>query len=263
MMTTPFVRSFLLLGLSSFVIGGIAAPAARAQSILESNLGAKEDASDSRYGVPGRRIGGGTRSETVFANTLGALTAITTPAPLSITTASHPTLLFYVPEMASNNSAEFVLRDSNDALVYEKTFEVSKEAGFVTVGIADMPDMPALTPDENYQWYFSIVPNVSDRSNDTTVYGSIRRVAPSDWFAQQSVPTGFATQLAIAEPLMEARLLYQQANLWHDAAIVLNELRQAEPDNEAIAAEWNQLLASAGLTDVLSPAVSTVQAVLN
>lgn len=61
-MTTSFLRSFLLLSLSGFIGWGAIAPASYAQNIVDIKTNTtKDESSDSRYGVPGRRIGGGTR----------------------------------------------------------------------------------------------------------------------------------------------------------------------------------------------------------
>ncbi len=243
----------------SFLIPLVVAPASFANAAAgeQSNVVISEQASalqpgqsspTLRQGIPGRRVGGGTRSDLIFANASDVLTAITTPDPLTVTSASHPRLLFYVPEMLSDNTVEFVLRDRQDNLIYETTFTLAREAGTVSVDLADS-GLPALSLNENYQWYFSIVPNALDRANDVVVHGSVRRVDSAEWLALHPAGMALAEQLVAADPLEQARL-YRQANLWHDAALILDSLYQADPENVAIATAWSQLLQSAGLSNI-------------
>lgn len=238
------------------------APASWASAVDIATNSKDKDDSDLQEGVPGRRVGGGTRGDQVFANADAVLAALVTSSNLSVTTAAYPTLLFYVPEMVAANSVEFVLRDSHDQLIYETAFQLSRTGGLVSVQIAET-SMPPLNSNEDYQWYFSIVPDATDRANDVVVEGRIRRVEQSDWLVQQQVSASVRDQLAIAPPLAQARLLYQQANMWHDAALILEELRQQEPDNPAIAAEWNQLLDSVGLLSILQDPPAPIQVGLN
>ena len=267
MISKQFARAATLAGLGSLLSLAVPTQVSFANSIANPTTRAttEQDSSDDvRQGLPGRRLSGGTRQGSVFTNAFDCLTALTTPDPVSITTADRPTLMFYVPKMASENNVEFVLRDGNDDLVYETTFLLNSDAGLVSVDTAEAADMPALSLNEDYQWYFSIVPDSDDRANDVVVHGGIRRVDQGDWLAQQPVDADLTAdlteQLETASPLMQARVLYQQANLWHDAALMLNKMRQAEPENDAIATEWTQLLESAGLANVLQASSPTVQA---
>lgn len=212
-----------------------------------------------RQGLPGRRLGGGTRSDRLFAGDYAYLTALVTSDNVSVTAAERPTLLFYVPEMLSANAVEFVLRDANDELVYEAMFEVGAEGGVVSIDTAASADMPALTRNENYSWYFSIVPNAADRAHDVAVHGSVRRVDLADWLHQQDVDVALLDEFSSLSSLEKARVLYQQANMWHDAALMLDALHRADPQNTAIAAEWSQLLESAGLVTVSSTSQASIQ----
>ncbi len=235
-----------LLTLTTLSVDSLANPTVK---LVESATSAKEQGSDNlRQGIPGRRLGGGTRSDTIFSNAYAALVAVTMPDALSVTTALQPKLLFYVPAMTTANTAEFVLFNHGNELVYETTFEVAPTGGLVSVEIPE--DAPPLALDENYQWYFSIIPEANDRAHDIVVYGSIRRVDAAAWLAQRQIDISRLDQLT---PLRKARTLYQQADLWLDAAVMLDQMRQQNPEDIAIAAEWSHLLESAGLTPMLQP----------
>lgn len=212
-----------------------------------------------RQGLPGRRLGGGTRSDRLFVGDYAYLTALITSDNVSVTAAERPTLLFYVPEMLSANAVEFVLRDANDELVYDATFEVAADGGVVSIDTATAVDMPELTPNENYSWYFSVVPNAADRAHDVAVHGSVRRVEMAEWLHQQDVDVALLDEFSSLAPLEKVRVLYQQANMWHDAALMLEALHRAEPQNTAIAAEWSRLLESAGLVTVTSTSRASTQ----
>lgn len=240
----------VLLGLSSALsilvitpLGALAAPLPEATSRAKS-----QGTENLRQGIPGRRLGGGTRSgRLLFTSAYAQLAALVPENNLSITTAAQPTLLLHIPEMVSEEVVEFILLDSQDNVVYEQTFPMKAEGGIVSLGPERLPDLPSLALNEDYQWYFSIVANREDRSNDVVVHGSIRRVDLGAWLAQQPVEAGFSGQLATAEPLTKVQMLYQQANLWLDAAVALNELRQKAPEDPAIASEWTRLLGAQGL----------------
>jgi hypothetical protein len=234
-----------LLGLSMGVPASLANPLA--ESVL---IEGQTNSSQARQGIPGRRVGGGTRSGLIFANTSESLIALTMPEPLSITLEAQPSFLFYVPAVASVADVEFVLLDEQENVVYETTFRLDDgDAQFVDVDLAKAAESPSIRADENYQWYFSIIPQPGDRSKDVVVHGGIRRFNQSDWLAQQALSDGFSEQLATAAPLAQARMLYQEAGLWHDAAQRLHRLRQSQPNDPQIAVEWSQLLQSAGLTE--------------
>ncbi|MEL7400220.1 MAG: DUF928 domain-containing protein [Pseudomonadota bacterium] len=221
-------------------------------------MNAAPSADNLRQGLPGRRLGGGTRSDRIFAGDYAYLTALVTSDNVSVTAAERPTLLFYVPEMLSANAVEFVLRDANDELVYDATFEVGAEGGVVRVDAA-VAEMPALTRNENYSWYFSIVPDAADRAHDVAVHGSVRRVDPAKWLHQQAIDVALLDELPSLAPLEKVRVLHQQANMWHDAVLLLDAFHRAEPHNTAIAAEWSQLLESAGLVTVTSTSQASIQ----
>lgn len=258
-----FTYAAVLIGLSSLLsIGSLALPSLAKTTAL-SQTKSEQTNGPLRQGLPGRRLGGGTRGEQVFAADYSYLAALTTSDNLSITAAERPTLMFYIPEMVTEQTGELVLRDAQDNSVYETTFNIASEGGIVTVNTAEEPTMPALTPNETYRWYFSIVSDTTERAKDIAVHGNIRRVETEAWLAELSIDSAEIARLEREDPLMQARVLYQQANLWHDAALILAELRQANPTDEAIAAEWEQLIEAAGLAAIIEMPEPAVQIGLN
>jgi len=247
-----FVQVSALLSIGSCLC--ITAPSAVALPSVETAAKESKQEPESqsvRQGLPGRRISGGSRTEGIFLDENEHLAALTAPDAVSITTSEYPEILLYLPEMKVDNSAEFVLLDSEGKVVYEETFVADRQAKLMSVGVvANAEGRSLLSLNKDYEWYFSIIPDAQDRANDAVVHGSIRRVDEGAWLSQQQVDTQLGAQMAAAEPLIQAQMMYQEANLWHDAALLLNELRQAHPESKAIASEWNQLLEVAGLSNI-------------
>lgn len=240
--------------IAMLTVGGLVSVSAVSSAVAQPlpevvNREESEDDS-SRQGLPGRRIGGGTRTDSIFRHEGEALLALTAPEPLTITTAAYPEMLFHIPEMKTDNSAEFVLLDASGEVIYEKVFVAERASDIISVDTADIEGASPIGLDEDYEWYFSLVPDAADRANDVVVHGSIRRVDPSEWLSQQSSDAQIGERIAIADPLSQAQILYKEANLWHDAALLLNELRQNQPEDSAIASEWSQLLDAAKLSNI-------------
>ncbi|MEL6602576.1 MAG: DUF928 domain-containing protein [Cyanobacteria bacterium J06614_10] len=247
------------VGLLAHAPAGVANPIHEAPTVKASEQGT----GTLRQGLPGRRLGGGTRSDRLFAGDYAYLAALVMPDNLSITTAEKPELMFYLPEMVSDQAVEFVLRNEADELVYTTTFQVERAGGMIALDTAEVATLSPLTVNETYRWYLSIIPEANDRANDVVVHGNIRRVEREAWLAQQAIDSETLARLNSTDRLQQAKALYQQANLWHDAANILNELRQANPNDVDIAAEWDRLLTYAGLASVLETPYPTVQITLN
>lgn len=195
-----------------------------------------------RQGLPGRRIGGGTRypyDDCIAGET--PLIALVPENNLGVTTAAHPSLLFYLPQATAARDVEFVLLDANDELVYDTTFQVKGNSGVISLNLPDDGALPSLAMNENYYWYFSIICDAANRAQDIVVEGWIRRI---------ELTAPLTHQLDNAAPLERARLLYQESELWHEALTLLADLRRAQPNEPTVAAQWTQLLQSVGLDSI-------------
>lgn len=191
-----------------------------------------------REGLPGRRVGGGTRGGcTLGGNSLIALVPETN---LALTTTAYPTLFFYVPEMKESKMAEFVLLDENEELVYESSFELAGQPGIVSFSLPNSEGLSPLEVGKNYQWYFSIVCNPNDRAEDIAVDGWLQRVNSEPDLA-------FRLQNAT---LFDQASLYISENLWADALVTLAEARWQRPNDVMVAQEWKKLLQLIGLDTI-------------
>ena len=69
MIDRKYLHRAVLLGIGSWICFGLTAPMALASSIPELSTNAQEDGQDTlRQGLPGRRLGGGTRCVRILAD---------------------------------------------------------------------------------------------------------------------------------------------------------------------------------------------------
>ncbi|MEM9806710.1 MAG: DUF928 domain-containing protein [Cyanobacteria bacterium P01_D01_bin.56] len=211
-------------------------------------------------GLPGRRLGGGTRGPEVSGYTpQRPLIALMPETNLGVTTAAYPRFLFYLPNADGIREVEYVLRNEADELVYETTVSVSSSSGLFSIDLSSVEGLTPLQLNENYRWYFSIV--ADDRSQDVSVDGWTRRVDLHTWIEEQALPSDLATRLAVAPPLEKAKILYQEAYLWHDAALLLEDLYQANPHDKTVSTEWFRLLEAVDLAELNSASTVRVSVV--
>ncbi len=211
-------------------------------------------------GLPGRRLGGGTRGPEVSGYIPQMpLMALVPETNLGVTTAAYPRFLFYLPNAEGIREVEYVLRNEADELVYETMVAVTSSSGIFSIDLASVEGLPPLQLNENYRWYFSIV--ADDRAQDISVDGWTRRVDLQTWMEEQALTPDIVDRLEAATPLEKAKILYKEAHLWHDAALILEELYQANPQDNAIATEWFRLLEAVDLTELNSASTVRISAV--
>ena len=253
MTTSKYYHNVLAISLGSLLCLNLSVIPVLANSAHQSN-------NIPSQGLPGHRLGGGTRSPHLsdYAEQI-PLVALIPETNLGVTTAAYPRFLFYLPTSNEVREIEYVLRNEADELVYETTFSVVSTAGIVSIDLADVEELDPLVMNKNYHWYFSIV--AADRAQDIFVDGWTRRVELSTWIQEQTLAPDLAIRLNSAEPLEQARLLYQEAQLWHDAALILENLKQTYPDDKAIAAEWNSLLEAVNLPELSSTSIDRISSI--
>lgn len=179
-----------------------------------------------REGLPGRRIGGGTRGECSL-NT-HRLTALVPENNLGLTQSARPKLFFYLPPTSTSTLIEFVLQDEKNNVIYEKNFTTSGAKGIISVST------PVLTSGKNYRWFLSIVCNPQSREHDITVDGWIKRVVLDIKTVQL---------LERTTPINQVNF-YINKGLWQDAVATLAELMFKQPNDSKLSATWSQLLRS-------------------
>lgn len=197
-------------------------------------------------GAPGTTTGGGSRSLNACVRGSTPLTLLV-PADkkgqFGLTTSVRPRLLAYVPKTIAK-SAEFVLVGTSSKNSKESeeigrgTVQLSGEAGIIALKLPE--NAPALAVGKDYQWYFSLVCNPDDRTDDIVASAWVSRVQPSATLVRD---------LQRAKP-RDRPALYSASSFWYDTLESLVELRQANPQDRNLQNDWTQLLQSVGLKSV-------------
>lgn len=145
-----------------------------------------------------------------------------------------PIFWFYVPDQDGEVSAEFTLFDPQGQSVRQQVV-LSGEAGIVGIRLPQ-----PLAVDRSYTWRFRIDEDPGDASMNPTVRGAIQRIAIA--------PT-LAAQLEAASA-QERITLYAANGIWQDTLTALAQLRQAQPNNTQLQADWSSLLTSVHLRSI-------------
>ncbi|PZV06006.1 MAG: hypothetical protein DCF32_10460 [Leptolyngbya sp.] len=181
--------------------------------------------------MPGRRVGAGVRQpDNACIGAAQPQVAIIPMSNLGTTSQAQPTLLFYIPAINSERTLEFVLRDENDQEIYDKTVPATDESGIIRLDIFG-EEAPSLEIGKNYHWYFSVICNPSDRSQDISSHGWIRRAE-----------TGAAVAISSTTDPLDAARSYAEAGLWLDALAQLDSLRRTQPASLEVARLWEEWL---------------------
>lgn len=210
-------------------------PTRLAPPILE----AKAPVPTSRKRLPGRRQPAGGRG-CDFKMPDKPLTALIPETNLGLTTATHPTFFFYIPQ-TSATAARFVLLDEeNETRVYETTLSLPSNPGIVSISLPADKTLPALKVGKEYHWYLSILCVPEERDGDIYVDGWIQRVEPNSTLSSLLDKASSGKQVAV----------YQKNDLWHDTLTTLAEQRRSKPKDSALTTEWANLLSSEGLDGI-------------
>ncbi|MBR8837842.1 MAG: DUF928 domain-containing protein [Stigonema ocellatum SAG 48.90 = DSM 106950] len=177
-------------------------------------------------GVPGRRVAGGARLPDCVSQKQQRLTAIVPKNNLGLTTAANPTLFFYIPQTTAPE-LELVVHDNNKG-VFKQSYKPIGKAGVIAVPLTQT----SLEVGKEYHWFFSVICNPKERSQDQVVEGGIKRIQPSPQLM---------TKLKNATPEEQVNL-YAAQGIWYDSLATLAQLVSSRPDNAQFKADWEALL---------------------
>ncbi len=195
----------------------------------------------------GRRRGGGSRGSCGAGLPLSAIayadTQLVTELGITdtdelvgmVTTLAQPSLWFYLPQPLADIPTEFILKDSENQLLYQGRLTGSTDSN----GIVAVPIPVALSANTAYQWSLTIDCDKSDR---TTVRGWIERQLPS---------------VSLVNDLSEANgrnraALYANAGFLQDALSELAGLRNLRPEDDAIAQDWQRFLTALDFSELVN-----------
>ncbi|WP_242059254.1 DUF928 domain-containing protein [Nostoc foliaceum] len=93
---------------------------------------------------------------------------------------------------------------------------------------------------KQYRWFFTINCDQQKNSPPTFVEGVIQRVELNPTVVKELQTTELLKRYAI----------YAQNGIWYEALTILAELRDKNPKDAALKAEWRNLLSSIRLDDI-------------
>lgn len=185
-------------------------------------------------GMPGARVGGGTRGTGLEA----AKIMVLTPDHVGLTTQAQPTLYWYTDSPVAAQF-EFALIDNNeiDPLL---EIEINEEpaAGIRQLDIGEYGI--TLKPGVAYQWSVVLVADENNRSTDIFSTGTIERIEP-DKALSSRVKQSTGTDLVA---------VYASEGIWYDALDTISTLIEQSPGDQGLLSVRDSLLDQAGLSIV-------------
>ncbi|MEL6578866.1 MAG: DUF928 domain-containing protein [Cyanobacteria bacterium J06621_12] len=196
------------------------------------------------FGLPTHRRDGGSRGsqDSCVASAKNQnLMALIPQRTVGVSASTSPKLFFYVPELESQSTLEFVLRNEEDKLVYE-AFLSTEGDGIMSVEIPSDLEANTLEADQNYHWYLSMICDGQQRSRDIVVEG---------WMRQEAMDVATQEKLTTAS-LIEKVEVYREQGFWYDALSALTENPDSVTEKTMARQKWSEMLASVGLADLAS-----------
>lgn len=188
-------------------------------------------------GTPERTAGGATRGG--CAEKERRLVALMPEKKFGLTFKERPTFFWKVAKSKAQ-TAEFILLDDNDDLVYETNITLPKQQGIFAFTLP--PESPALEVGKQYHWYLSVDCGSEETFDTITVEGWVERIKPN---------LAMRMKLNKSEPKYRSKI-YAEAGIWHEAIADVAQQRCNSPDDSNVMLNWNQLLTSVGLSQVVS-----------
>ncbi len=246
------LKNILAISCTCFLgfASAVAPMAAFAQSYSTNRHTAK------REGIPGRRVGAGTRGDcqAVLASTGKAQTKEKKPLMalipediLSRTVSESPTLYWYVPA-TDVALAELRLVDAQDRELYQVKIPLTGKAGIVSYQIPAHVASQLLKPNQSYEWLFSLLCDQKEPSGNPYVRGVLQRIPPS---------ASLLSQLRNAQP-SDYSAIYAAAGIWQEALSESIKQRCDRPNDQGAYRQWVSLLQSVNLAHYSTEPVTSL-----
>ncbi len=180
-------------------------------------------------GVPGGRMGGGTRGIGG-----GAVVSVLAPDHVGLTVHEQPSLHWFLAQDVSSPVEITLIEPDRTPPLLEYRLAPPVRAGIHRLRLADHG--VRLRSGVRYQWSAAVVTDPERRSRDLVAAGLIERV---------DVPDGLRQPTARASADLPA--LYAEAGLWYDALTALSERIDAAPHDRTLHRQRAALLEQVGL----------------
>ncbi|MEH2139366.1 DUF928 domain-containing protein [Nostoc sp.] len=196
-------------------------------------------------GAPSQASGGASRVGTYYLNTStesagpAALIALLPQSFYGTTVSERPTILVYLP-VSNAEEAVFSLKDEAGNTQYKITIPIALKTGAIAVKLP--ADAPALVVGKNYHWFLAV--KVDGQLSPSTPYvdGWIQRIQPS---------AELATAMQQQDALKRATA-FGKNGVWYDCVETLAALHSAQPTNVTLTKQWEELLSSVNLKEIVT-----------
>ncbi|MEH2066823.1 MAG: DUF928 domain-containing protein [Nostoc sp.] len=195
--------------------------------------------------APQQASGGASRIGTYYLNpsigTAGpaALIALLPQSFYGTTVSERPTILVYLP--ASNaQEAVFSLKDEAGNTQHQMTLPIAGKAGVIAVKLPT--DAPALAVGKNYHWFLAV--KVDGQLSPSTPY--------VDGWIQRIQPTAELTTAMQQKDALKRAAAFGKNGVWYDCVETLAALRSAQPTNATLSNQWEELLSSVSLKEIVT-----------
>ncbi|MGB3758069.1 MAG: DUF928 domain-containing protein [Rivularia sp. (in: cyanobacteria)] len=182
--------------------------------------------------------GGGSRGESCAigkaSKSNSSVVKLLPKSNIGLTVEQHPSIMVYIPATTAQ-TAFFSIQDEDFNHHYQTTLQLPKKAGVMEIKLPD--SVPALATGKSYQYSLVMICGEYLEPDSPLVSGWIQRVQPKGNALLQKPSVELASKLA-------------GEGIWYDAVSTLAELRKSQPNNQSAINSWQQLLNSAGLSEI-------------
>ena len=187
-----------------------------------------------KRGMPGGRVGGGSRS----AENQRPVILVLAPDHVALTMQEQPSLFWYVSQ-ATSGPVLFTLIDSRAVTpIVETGLTSPSQGGVQRIRLADYGIR--LTTGVSYRWFVTLVLDPDKRSKDVVGGGMIERVPLIEALSVNLASTGNE----------DTARRYAEAGLWYDAIAVLSDQIDAAPQDSVYRKDRASLLEQVGLPEI-------------
>ena len=164
---------------------------------------------------------------------------------LGLTVNEHPTFFWYISK-SDAKTAEFLLLDDDDNLIYDTNLNLPKKPGIFAFTLPS--EAPGLKVNKQYHWFLSVNCSSKQIDDPLTFEGWVERSKPN---------LALRIKLNNLAPKYHANV-YAESGIWHEAIMNIAQQRCNFPSDSNAMHNWNELLTSVGLSKIASEPLHNV-----
>jgi hypothetical protein len=164
-------------------------------------------------------------------------TGLTALVPLNgtgSTTSAHPTFWIYLPETTASKIILSVMEEKPDGAIKhhaQTAFPIPSQSGLISLKLSD--EVSPLEVGKTYKWAVILVCGKSPHPNDPAIKARVNRIKPSLTNQPEN-------------PVKQA-IFYGEQGIWYDFLASLAQAKQANPNDQTVKIDWENMLKSLDL----------------